>query len=141
MSKTLIEGRTYDEERALYNLCDAEVRDCEFSGPADGESALKEARSIEAVDCRFLLRYPLWHVEDYRMKDCTMDTTARAALWYAKNGVIEDSKLGGIKCLRECDNIDEINKILDGMPINNPSIVVFLNEMLRDNIKAIKCDK
>ena len=36
---------------------------------------------------------------------------------------------------------DEINKILDGMPINNPSIVVFLNEMLRDNIKAIKCDK
>lgn len=104
MSKTLIEGRTYDEERALYNLCDAEVRDCEFSGPADGESALKEARSIEAVDCRFLLRYPLWHVEDYRMKDCTMDTTARAALWYAKNGVIEDSKLGGIKCLRECDN-------------------------------------
>ena len=114
MSKTLIENKTYDEERALYNLCDAEVKDCEFSGPADGESALKEARDIDVKNCRFLLRYPLWHVESYRMDGCFMDITARAALWYAKNGVIENSTLGGIKCLRECDDT-----LLRGCKVNS----------------------
>lgn len=34
-------NETYDEERALYNLKDALVKDCHFAGPADGESVLK----------------------------------------------------------------------------------------------------
>lgn len=41
-----IEGATLDQERALYHLQNAEVDSCTFSGPADGESALKECRNI-----------------------------------------------------------------------------------------------
>lgn len=44
--RTTIEGMTYDEERSLYHMTDAEIRDCIFAGPADGESVLKEARNI-----------------------------------------------------------------------------------------------
>ena len=103
--KRVISGLAMDEERALYNLRDAEVRSCTFAGPADGESALKEARDITVEDCRFSLRYPLWHVRDFVIRDSEMDAATRAALWYAFNGRIERTLLGGVKALRECGNI------------------------------------
>ena len=102
--KEKIYKKTYDEERALYNLTDAEVTDCTFAGPADGESALKECRNVLVKDCSFSLRYPLWHAENFTVENCSMDELTRAALWYTKNGRIINSKLGGIKALRECDD-------------------------------------
>lgn len=39
-----INEKQFDEERALYHLQNADVVNCSFAGPADGESALKEAR-------------------------------------------------------------------------------------------------
>lgn len=42
----IIQNRTMDEERALYGLHNADVVNCEFSGPLDGESALKECGNI-----------------------------------------------------------------------------------------------
>ena len=54
-------GQTFDQERALYNLKDTQVINCIFAGPADGESALKESRDVALKNCRFSLRYPLWH--------------------------------------------------------------------------------
>lgn len=103
--KRLIEKQSFDEERALYHLQDAIVRECRFEGPADGESALKEAEHVEVTDCVFSLRYPLWHVTDFSLLRSSMDEKTRAAIWYAKDGVIKACDLGGIKCLRECDGI------------------------------------
>ena len=98
-------GQQFDEERALYHLCDADVIDCVFAGPADGESALKEARNVHLENCEFSLRYPLWHVEQFSMDDSKMDELTRAAIWYSRDGRITDSDLGGIKALRECRDI------------------------------------
>lgn len=100
-----IEGKRFDEERALYHLTGAEVRDCVFAGPADGESVLKEARDIQLENCDFSLRYPLWHVRTFRLHDSRMDEKTRAAIWYAENGLITDSDLGGIKAVWECHDI------------------------------------
>ena len=100
-----IEGKQFDEERALYHLTNADVQDCIFAGPADGESVLKEARNVALDNCDFSLRYPLWHVSDFKLHDSRMDDKTRAAIWYAENGKIIDSDLGGIKALRECRNI------------------------------------
>ena len=97
-------GKTYDEERALYAMDGAEIRECTFAGPADGESALKEAKNIEMADCLFELRYPLWHVTHATLKNCRMTESCRAALWYDKDVTVLDSDLGGIKALRECDD-------------------------------------
>ena len=44
MDRMIIANRQFDEERALYNLTNGDVSHCVFAGPADGESALKEAR-------------------------------------------------------------------------------------------------
>lgn len=100
-----IYGKQFDEERALYYLQHTDVVNCVFAGPADGESVLKEARDVGVTDCSFSLRYPLWHVQGFRVDHCTMDEKTRAAIWYAGDGEIINSVLGGIKAVRECRNI------------------------------------
>ena len=105
MVKQIIENETMDQERALYYTTGALVRNCTFAGEADGESALKECRDVDVENCRFLLRYPLWHTIGFSLKNCRSTETARAALWYAENGHIADCELGGVKALRECSGI------------------------------------
>ena len=101
----IIENLILDEERALYASQDAIIRNCTFAGPADGESALKECRRIRTEHCRMELRYPYWHNEQVEMDDITMTETCRAALWYCSDVTIQNSNLGGIKALRECENV------------------------------------
>ena len=101
----IVENKTLDEERALYGIKNALVRNCTFDGQADGESALKEAQDIEVEGCYMNLRYPFWHVTRGKIRSCTLTENCRAALWYCDGIVIEDSRLGGIKALRECRNI------------------------------------
>ena len=103
--RTVIKGQRFDEERSLYALNHGDVLDCVFAGPADGESVLKEARDVALERCDFSLRYPLWHVRGFKLKDCKMDELTRAAIWYAEGGEIRDSILGGIKAVRECKDI------------------------------------
>ncbi len=97
------EGLTLDAERALYGVRDAEITDCVFDGPADGESALKETAGLRVANCLFRLRYPLWHCHGAQLSGCIMTDTCRAALWYDSGLTFEDCSLGGIKALRECD--------------------------------------
>ena len=101
----IISNQIFDAERSLYNLKDSQVVACRFEGPADGESALKEARNITVQDCHFRLRYPLWHVRGFNLDRCSMSDAARAAIWYAEQGRITDCALGGIKALRECRDV------------------------------------
>lgn len=103
--KTIIENKSFGEERALYGLRNATVQKCSFSGEEDGESALKETRELEISECEFHLRYPLWHIEGFKMKDCELFDTARAPIWYARDGVISDSTVNSIKSLRESKRI------------------------------------
>ena len=103
--RTEIKGQRFDQERALYNAQHTDIHDCVFAGPADGESVLKEARDIRLTDCSFSLRYPLWHVQGFTMQNSTMDELTRAAIWYARDGRIDECTLTGVKAVRECENI------------------------------------
>lgn len=103
--KTTIEGKTFDEERALYGAVDTLVKNCRFEGPADGESALKESSNITLENCDLRLRYPLWHVDHAVIDSCALTEGCRAALWYAQDLLISKSTLGGIKALRECRDV------------------------------------
>ena len=104
-SMTTIENKRFDEERALYGSNDLRVINCRFEGPADGESALKECRHIQAEGCLFHLRYPFWHDEALCIRNCEMTEGCRAALWYSSNIDIWGSRLHGIKALRECRDV------------------------------------
>ncbi len=102
---TTITNKTFDEERALYAAQDVFVKDCTLDGPADGESAFKESRNVAVDHCFFNLRYPFWHDTGLSIKNSEMTELCRAALWYSKNAEIADTKLHGIKALRECRKI------------------------------------
>ncbi len=101
----IIENQTFDEERALYGERNITARGCKFDGPADGESAFKECRNVSVKDCFFNLRYPFWHNKGLKIADSEMTELCRAALWYSNDIEITNTRLHGIKALRECGNV------------------------------------
>lgn len=101
----IVENQTFDMERALYGSKDILVRNCSFDGPADGESAFKEGEDLEAAHCFFNLRYPFWHDDGLVITDSEMTELCRAALWYSNRVEITDTKMHGIKALRECSDV------------------------------------
>jgi hypothetical protein len=107
------ENKTYGEERALYGLMDSKVIGCRFDGEEDGESALKECRDITVNNCEFSLRYPLWHAERFSLANSSMDTGARAPIWYCSEGKIKNCSIDGTKFLRECHNISVTETIVN----------------------------
>lgn len=100
-----IEGKTFDAERALYGLKHVHLIDCAFTGPGDGESAVKECSDVIAERCLCDLRYPFWHVHGLQIMDCEITENGRAALWYSDHMEILHTKMHGIKALRECRDI------------------------------------
>lgn len=100
-----IENMQFDEERALYNESDLLVVNCRFEGPLDGESAIKECSDIKLKDCYMALRYPIWHTSNIELDNVEMTEGCRAAMWYSDDIKIKNSKLNGIKALRECNDI------------------------------------
>ncbi len=103
--RKVIENQTFDMERALYGSNGLIVKDCSFDGPADGESAFKEGKDIEAEHCFFNLRYPFWHDDVLTIRDCEMTELCRAALWYSSHIKIAGTRMHGIKALRECSDV------------------------------------
>lgn len=100
-----IQNKRFDAERALYGSKDLLVKDCSFDGPADGESALKECANIQVEHSFFNLRYPFWHDHGLEICDSEMTEMCRAALWYSDHITITNTKLHGIKALRECSEV------------------------------------
>ena len=147
----IIENKTFDEERALYNLKDGLVKNCTFAGPKDGESVLKESRNIKVIDSKFSLRYPLWHVQKYELISSELDENTRAPIWYSNDGIIDKCNIEGVKLLRECNNIKISNSDIDSrefgwkcndIQLNNSNIVseyIFLDSknVKLDNVKFI----
>ena len=100
-----IENITTDEERAFYGSRGDTFTNCVFAGKADGESALKESRDVTVKNCRFDLRYPLWHNEVCRLDTCILTENCRAALWYTSEVSAVNTRFAGVKVLRECKHI------------------------------------
>ena len=111
----IYENQTFDEERALYGSRGAEVVNCRFDGPADGESALKESRDVTVRDSFFNLRYPFWHDMGLTISGSEMTPLCRAALWYTEDVRITGTKMHGIKALRECADV-----VIEGCDIISP---------------------
>lgn len=70
-----------------------------------GESALKECSDIEAEGCEFQGKYPFWHVDGFRIMNCLFKEGARAALWYSRNLVMQDTRVEAPKMFREMDGL------------------------------------
>lgn len=53
----------------------------------------------------FDLRYPFWHDRNLTITGCELTENCRAALWYSSGITVRQSKLHGIKALRECADV------------------------------------
>lgn len=51
MEKKLIQNQSFGQERALYGERDIRCERVAIDGKEDGESAFKECRNVECVDC------------------------------------------------------------------------------------------
>lgn len=126
-----ITEKTYDEERALYGSHGIEAVRCRFDGPADGESAFKESSDIAVKKCFFNLRYPFWHDKNLAIEDSELTELCRAALWYSEDISIKNTKLHGIKALRECSNA-----LIEGCDIISPEFGWSVNGIQMKDTKA-----
>lgn len=124
----IYENFTLDAERALYGERDIHIKSCAFDGPADGESALKEAGGILAENCFFNLRYPFWHCGKVEIRDSHLTELCRAALWYSNDIEISGSKLHGIKAVRECQGVK-----LSGCDVISPEFGWFSSDIVAEN--------
>lgn len=141
----IIKNVKTDEERAFYAINSAHFIDCSFAGDRDGESALKESKNIIAENCDFLLRYPLWHTENFKIKNSFFDITTRAPVWYSSCGEFSNCKISGVKFLRECKNVvfsncravsPEFGWKCDGITLENCSLESEYAFFMSKNIKA-----
>lgn len=109
----IVQNKTFSEERALYGISFTNVINCRFEGEEDGESAFKETHDLQVSDSYFALRYPFWHTKNAVLNQIEMTDTCRAALWYDSNVSIKNSKLMGIKAIRECENTQLIDCVVN----------------------------
>lgn len=107
--KTIIKNQEFGGERPLY--CQKHLL---LDGVIihEGESALKETADITATGCRFEGKYPLWCCDGFTVKDCIFTVGARAALWYSKNLVMEDTIVDAPKMFREMEGMKLRNVLI-----------------------------
>jgi len=124
------ENMTFDAERALYGSNDVQVINCRFEGPADGESALKEGQNITVFDSFFNLRYPFWHNTNLKISDSEMTVNCRAPIWYTNTAEVKNTRIDGVKALRECSDIK-----MEGCNIVSPEF-----GWNNDKVTMVDCD-
>ncbi len=109
MNKQIISNASFEGERPLFGIHHVRL---ERVSILPGESALKECSDIEAVNCEFNGKYPFWHVDGFTVKDCLFHPGARAALWYSRRLVMEDTRVDAPKMFRDMDGITLKNVVL-----------------------------
>ena len=98
----IIANREFGGERPLY--CEHGLR-LENVIIHSGESAIKESSDIEAEGCTFEGKYPLWECDGVKVKNCLFREGARAAIWYSRDLVMEDTVVEAPKMFREMDRV------------------------------------
>lgn len=99
----IIRDKSFGGERPLFA-----VRDTRLEGVTitEGESGLKFCRNIQAVNCKFIGKYPLWHVDGSLIEDCIFEEGSRSAIWYSDNMVMHRCRIDAPKFFREMKGLE-----------------------------------
>ncbi|WP_058304155.1 DUF3737 family protein [Gorillibacterium timonense] len=98
----VIENETFEGERPLYKVRDVIIKDSEF---LPGESAIKESRNVQAIDCFFSSKYPFWHHTGVDIQDCYFADGSRAAIWYTSEVFMSNCRVDAPKIFRDAHTI------------------------------------
>jgi len=94
----IIKDQEFGGERPLYCAKDLRIENVTIHL---GESSLKEVRNIEAVDCKFEGKYLFWEAENFTIRHCVMEESARSSIWYSRNMIMEDTLIKAPKFFRD----------------------------------------
>jgi len=98
MDKTVIKDQTFGGERPLFAIRDTRLENVTID---EGESGIKCCQDIEVDHCRFIGKYPLWHVDRSLVTDCFFEVGSRSAIWYSNDMTMRDSVIDAPKFFRE----------------------------------------
>ena len=71
----------------------------------EGESGIKCCRNIEADRCRFIGKYPWWHVDGSIITNCHFEVGSRSAIWYSNDMVMKNTVIDAPKLFREMNRL------------------------------------
>ncbi|MBR1713156.1 MAG: DUF3737 family protein [Alloprevotella sp.] len=103
----LIKDKTFGGERPLFGIEHTRLEGITIT---DGESGIKCCRDIEADGCKFYGKYPWWHVDGSRIRNCYFAPGSRSAIWYSNGMLMEDCVIDGPKFFREMRGL-ELNRV------------------------------
>lgn len=98
----IITDQTFGGERPLFESHGLRLERVVIT---TGESGLKECSDIEAVDCRFEGKYPLWHVKRSLIEGCYFSPESRSAIWYSDGMTMRRCTIDAPKFFREMTNL------------------------------------
>lgn len=93
-----IKDRSFGGERPLFAIHDTRLENVTIT---EGESGIKCCRNIEADHCRFIGKYPWWHVNGSLITNCFFEVGSRSAIWYSNDMVMRDCIIDAPKFFRE----------------------------------------
>ncbi len=98
----IIKDRSFGGERPLFGSQDLRLENVTIT---EGESGIKCCRNIEADHCRFIGKYPFWHVDGSLITNCRFEVGSRSAIWYSDNMTMRDTVIEAPKLFREMHNL------------------------------------
>ncbi|RRD02476.1 DUF3737 family protein [Prevotella sp. OH937_COT-195] len=105
-----ITGLQFGGERPLFGIHDTRLENVTIT---EGESGIKCCRNIEADNCRFIGKYPWWHVDGSLITKCHFEPGSRSAIWYSDNMVMRDCVIDAPKLFREMNNVTVENVVFN----------------------------
>ncbi|MBR5260040.1 MAG: DUF3737 family protein, partial [Eggerthellaceae bacterium] len=95
---TQIKDESFGGERPLFAIHDTRLENVTIT---EGESGIKCCQRIEADHCRFIGKYPWWHVDGSLITNCYFEVGSRSAIWYSNDMTMRDCIIDAPKYFRE----------------------------------------
>ena len=106
----IIKDKQFGGERPLFAIHDTRLENVTIT---EGESGIKCCHDLEADHCRFIGKYPWWHVDGSLITNCYFEVGSRSAIWYSNDMVMRDSIIDGPKFFREMRNLTLENVVIN----------------------------
>lgn len=119
----LISNQSFGGERPLFAIHDTKLDNVTIT---EGESGIKCCSNIVADRCRFIGKYPWWHVDGAVITNSVFEVGARSAIWYSSNMVMRDTIIHAPKLFREMHDLE-----LDHVSFNDADETLWKIERLK----------
>lgn len=140
-----IENQNFEGERPLFATNDLQLINVKIF---EGESAIKEATNIHALNCEFRGKYPFWHNKHSVVENSLFTPGGRAAIWYCQDFTMKNTVVDAPKMFREIDGLQLENvKLSDALEctwycrnINFKNVEVNHGDYIFKNCENIEID-